>query len=119
MTRVKGHTFHVTCFMGDFPRWHQRLKTPKQTSQRSPGVSSDGGCTPSLPWGGRRLHVEFSIFQVVISPSGASLSAQQVTMVRSLAFHLLDLPVCLALVQLLTPCSGRERFCIMYVECYL
>lgn len=49
VTRIKGHTFHVTCFMGDFPCWNQRLKTPKQTSQRSPGVTSDGGCTPSLP----------------------------------------------------------------------
>ncbi|XP_006761520.2 PREDICTED: butyrophilin subfamily 3 member A2, partial [Myotis davidii] len=28
-------------------------------------------------------------------------------MVRSLAFHLLHLPVCLALVQLLTPCSAQ------------
>ncbi|XP_059530402.1 butyrophilin subfamily 3 member A3-like isoform X4 [Myotis daubentonii] len=41
------------------------------------------------------------------APSGVSLSAQQPTMVRSLAFHLLHLPVCLALVQLLTPCSAQ------------
>ncbi|XP_059530425.1 butyrophilin subfamily 3 member A3-like [Myotis daubentonii] len=41
------------------------------------------------------------------APSGVSLSAQQPTMVRSLAFHLLHLPVCLALVQLLTPCSAE------------
>ncbi|XP_066103551.1 butyrophilin subfamily 3 member A1-like isoform X2 [Saccopteryx bilineata] len=34
-------------------------------------------------------------------------SKREVKMVRSLAFHLLDLPVCLTLVQLLTPSSAQ------------
>lgn len=50
----------------------------------------------------------FSRLSFLPTPSGVSLSAQQPTMVRSLAFHLLHLPICFALVQLLTPCSGRS-----------
>ncbi|XP_059530400.1 butyrophilin subfamily 3 member A1-like isoform X2 [Myotis daubentonii] len=49
----------------------------------------------------------FSRSSFLPAPSGVSLSAQQPTMVRSLAFHRLHLPVCLALVQLLNPCSAQ------------
>ncbi|XP_045703284.1 butyrophilin subfamily 3 member A3-like isoform X2 [Phyllostomus hastatus] len=85
-------------------------RLPRRHLQRRLSVSSDQGCAPCRPWGGR-----VSMWNsppsprssLLPSPLLASLSAQQGTMVRCLVLRLPALPVCLAVVQLLSPCSAQ------------
>ncbi|XP_035871660.1 butyrophilin subfamily 3 member A1-like [Phyllostomus discolor] len=101
----------VPCFLGDFHAGVQGEETPQETFAEEalgsagipvvppagPGEAvSPGGILHLLP--GRHCHP---------APPGVSLSAQQLRMERHLVLPLPALPVCLAVVQLLSPCSAQ------------
>ena len=104
--------------MGDFHVGIQGEETPQRAFAGKAVPSAPITFAPPVRLGEAASPYGIHFFQVVIATQLplVSLSAQQLRMVRCLVLRLPVLPVCLVLVQLLSPCSGRTGSGFMHLK---